>query len=142
MFKLTFLFIVSHLNWSIPLNTTEVGGRISHVVLHLACGVSFKDFWSWVCAKMDLDVQDTELRYKYHTDCVSDAPHILATDDDLQTVIEHGQGFVCRVQTKKVEIQVHNLVHFDHLITCPLFINVFAETCHPGTLCKEEGGQC
>ena len=101
---------VSHLNFSVPLNTAQVGGHISRALLRLPCDLSFEDFWSRICAKMDLDVQDAKIGYKYQADRVGDAPRILSSDDDLRAAIEHAQGLVRRARTKKVEIMIHNLV--------------------------------
>lgn len=101
---------VTHLDFSIPLNTMVVGARVSRSVLRLPCDIPFADFWDRVCARMGLDPAQGELGYKFPGDRVGDPPQILATEEDLLRAIEIGQGAVRRARSRKVEVVIHNLV--------------------------------
>ncbi|KAG1905524.1 uncharacterized protein F5891DRAFT_1183466 [Suillus fuscotomentosus] len=59
---------VANIDISVPLNTGVVGERISHVQIHLPVDIPFEDFFSRICAKMDLDPANAELGYKFHND--------------------------------------------------------------------------
>ncbi|KAI6140852.1 hypothetical protein BKA82DRAFT_4362785 [Pisolithus tinctorius] len=61
---------------SVPLNTGVIGGTVSHVQLHFATDIGFDDFFSHICAKMDLDLKEAELGYKYHTDWSNACKHL------------------------------------------------------------------
>ncbi|KAH7917952.1 hypothetical protein BV22DRAFT_1134975 [Leucogyrophana mollusca] len=100
---------VTHLTYSIPRNTAIVGAAVSHSMIRLPCDIIFANFWSRVCAHMDLDPAVAELGYKYSFECVGDAPRSLNTDDDLQAAIQRGQDLVRRARSRPVEIMIHNL---------------------------------
>ncbi|KAI6008824.1 hypothetical protein F5J12DRAFT_782255 [Pisolithus orientalis] len=74
---------------SVLLDTGVVGGPISHVQLQFPVDTSSEDFFSCICAKMDLDPNKVELGYKYHADQACDPPHQLSNADQL---LKHGQG--------------------------------------------------
>lgn len=101
---------VTHLDYSVPRNTAIVGAIVTHSNLHLPCDISFADFWTRVCAHMDLDPAEAELGYKFSVDRAGDLTHSLANENNLHTAIEHGQGLVCCARTRKIEIIIHNLV--------------------------------
>jgi hypothetical protein len=92
------------------LNTGVVGGIISRVELHLPVDISFEDFFSRVCARMDLDPLTAELGYKFHTDRRRDAYHQLANEAQLRTAMTHGVGLMQRVRTRRVTLEIENLV--------------------------------
>jgi len=52
--------------------------------------MNFEDFFSRICAKMDLDPKEAELGYKYHTDWARDPPHQLSNADQLLEAFERG----------------------------------------------------
>jgi hypothetical protein len=75
---------------SIPLNTRVAGGVIVHANLCLPTDISFQDFFSCVCAHMDLDLLDAKIGYKYGFDCVHDPPNWLLSEEDLCVAMEKG----------------------------------------------------
>ncbi|KAG1899748.1 uncharacterized protein F5891DRAFT_980974 [Suillus fuscotomentosus] len=81
---------VANIDISIPLNTGVVGGRISHVQIRLPVDILFEDFFSHICAKMDLDPAGAELGYKFHNNQVQDAPHQLSNEQQLWEAFEQG----------------------------------------------------
>lgn len=101
---------MTHLDFSIPLNTAVVGAQVSRTTLRLPCDIPFADFWDRVCARMGLDPEHAELGYKFPQDRVGDPPQVIATDEDLRRAIEAGQGAVRRARSRKVELVIHNLV--------------------------------
>ncbi|KIO04230.1 hypothetical protein M404DRAFT_144024 [Pisolithus tinctorius Marx 270] len=94
---------------SIPLNTSFVGGTVSHVQLRFAVDTSFEDFFSCICAKMDLDPKEAQLGYKYHTDRVHDPPHQLSNAQQLAEAFEHGHHLLKHTQVREVVLEIHNL---------------------------------
>ncbi|KIK12106.1 hypothetical protein PISMIDRAFT_45780, partial [Pisolithus microcarpus 441] len=112
---------------SVPLNTGVVGGTVSCVQLCFALDVDFKDFFSRVCAKMDLDPKVAELGYKYHTDRVHDPPHQLSDSEQLSEAFEHGHQLMKWACGRQVILEIHNLLpvtveaHAGEmmLLTCP-----------------------
>ncbi|KAI5998598.1 hypothetical protein EDD15DRAFT_2161652, partial [Pisolithus albus] len=94
---------------SVPLNTGVVGGTVSRVQLRFALDVDFKDFFSRVCAKMDLDPKVAELGYKYHTDRARDPPHQLSDSEQLSEAFERGRQLMKRARGRQVILEIHNL---------------------------------
>ncbi|KAI6139136.1 hypothetical protein BKA82DRAFT_4459451, partial [Pisolithus tinctorius] len=94
---------------SVPLNTSFVGGTVSHVQLRFAVDTSFEDFFSCICAKMDLDPKEAQLGYKYHTDRVHDPPHQLSNAQQLAEAFEHGHHLLKHTQVWEVVLEIHNL---------------------------------
>jgi hypothetical protein len=103
---------VTHLQYSVPRNTAQVGGKVSRVIIKLPCDITFADFWSRVCAQMDLNPEDAEIGYKFHTHRVGDDPIQLATDDDLRVAISTAIGMVQRAHKREIQVIIHNLVSF------------------------------
>ncbi|KIK24105.1 hypothetical protein PISMIDRAFT_99261, partial [Pisolithus microcarpus 441] len=102
--------VPSNLTVSLPLNTGVVGGRVSRVQIRVPLDISFEDFFSRVCAKMDLDLADAELGYKYHNDRVRDAPHLLSDAQQLHEALERGSLLMQRARSRQVVLEIHNLV--------------------------------
>ncbi|KAI6123726.1 hypothetical protein EDD17DRAFT_1766101 [Pisolithus thermaeus] len=99
----------THISVSVPLNTGVVGGTVSHVQLHFALDVDFKDFFSHVCVKMDLDPKVAEIGYKYHTDQACDPPHQLSDSEQLSEAFEHGCQLMKQACGRQVILEIHNL---------------------------------
>jgi hypothetical protein len=95
---------------SIPLNTGVVGGAIVRVNLRLPTDISFADFFSHVCARMDLDPLDANLGYKYGSDRVRDAPNRLSNEEELRMVMEKGRNKLWLARKREVVLEIHNLV--------------------------------
>ncbi|KAG1836402.1 hypothetical protein DFJ58DRAFT_734999 [Suillus subalutaceus] len=94
---------------SVPLNTGVVGGRVSRVQIRLPVNITFEDFFSRICAKMDLDPVNAELGYKFHNDRVRDAPHQLSNEQQLQEAFEQGCDLIKRARSRRVVLEIHNL---------------------------------
>lgn len=101
---------VANIDISVPLNTGVVGGRISRVQIRLPVDIPFEDFFSRICAKMDLDPANAELGYKFHNDRVRDAPHQLSNDQQLREAFEQGCDLIKRARSRRVVLEIHNLV--------------------------------
>jgi hypothetical protein len=95
---------------SIPLNTEVVRGAIVHVNLYLPTDISFANFFSCVCAQMDLDPLDANLGYKYGSDRVCDALNRLSNEEELQMVMEKGWNKLQLAHKREVVLEIHNLV--------------------------------
>ncbi|KAG1728678.1 hypothetical protein EDB19DRAFT_1832685 [Suillus lakei] len=70
-------------------NMTECG-RVSRVRIRFPVDIPFGDFFSHICAQMDLDPVNAELGYKFHNDQVRDAPHQLSNKQQLWEAFEQG----------------------------------------------------
>ncbi|KIJ07457.1 hypothetical protein PAXINDRAFT_19354, partial [Paxillus involutus ATCC 200175] len=79
---------VTHLDYSVPQNTSVVGAVVTRSTLRLPCDITFADFWDRVCAKMDLVPTEAELGYKFSTDRVGEDLRTLANEQDLATAID------------------------------------------------------
>ncbi|KAI6094206.1 hypothetical protein EDD16DRAFT_1722022 [Pisolithus croceorrhizus] len=75
---------------SVPLNTGVVGGTVSHVQLCFALDVDFKDFFSRVYAKMDLDPK-------------------LSDSEQLSEAFERGCQLMKQACGRQVILEIHNL---------------------------------
>ncbi|KAG1719586.1 hypothetical protein EDB19DRAFT_1620925, partial [Suillus lakei] len=95
---------------SVPLNTGVVGGRVSRVQIRFPVDIPFGDFFSRICAKMDLDPVNAELGYKFHNDRVRDAPHQLSNEQQLREAFEQGCMLIKRARSRRVVLEIHNLV--------------------------------
>ncbi len=100
----------ANINVSVPLNTGIVGGTVSRVTLRLALDISFQDFFSCVCARMDLDPLEASLGYKFHTDHARDPPHCLSNEEELRGAMLHGEDLMKRARTRVIYLEIHNLV--------------------------------
>ncbi|KIJ05146.1 hypothetical protein PAXINDRAFT_159148, partial [Paxillus involutus ATCC 200175] len=100
---------VTHLDYSVPQNTSVVGAVVTRSTLRLPCDITFADFWDRVCAKMDLVPTEAELGYKFSTDRVGEDLRTLANEQDLATAIDLGQSLVRRARTRKIEVMIYNL---------------------------------
>ncbi|GBE86875.1 hypothetical protein SCP_1001170 [Sparassis crispa] len=94
---------------SIPLNTGVVGGTVSRIELKLPTDLPFIDFFSRVCARMDLDPTHAELGYKFHTDKRCEAPHQLANEEQLRGAMACGIGLIQRARSRQIILEIHNL---------------------------------
>ena len=74
---------VSNIDISLPLNTGIVGGVVSRIILRLPVDIPFADFFSQICARMDLNPIEANLGYKFPCDKARDPPHQLSNDEQL-----------------------------------------------------------
>ena len=100
----------ANIDVSVPLNTGVVGGTVSRVTLRLALDISFQDFFSRVCARMDLDPLEASLGYKFHTDRAREPPHQLSNEEELQRAMSHGADLMKHARTRIICLEIHNIV--------------------------------
>jgi hypothetical protein len=67
----------------VPLNTNVVGGIVSQKPLRLPVDLSFEDFFTCVCAHMELNPVNVNIGYKFSGDRKTDPTFCLATEEDL-----------------------------------------------------------
>jgi hypothetical protein len=101
---------VNHISLSIPLNTGVVGGIVSWVPLRLPTDISFDDFFSRVCAHMELPPLEALIGYKFSGDRKSDLAFRLANEQDLHQVMAQEIDKLKRARTKEVVIEIYNLI--------------------------------
>ena len=90
---------ITHVNLSIPLNTNVVGGIIMQTPLRLKIDLPFQDFFSRVCANMDLDPLQAQIGYKFSGDRKMDPPFRLATEDELRAAMAQSAEKMRRART-------------------------------------------
>ena len=56
------------------------------------------------------DDDDLVLGYKYHKDRRKDAPHPLSTKEQFNEAMEIGYGFIKRATSRKITLELYNLV--------------------------------
>jgi len=95
---------------SIPLNTKTIGANVSRVQLRLPLDISFEDFFSRVCAKMDLNPSEAELGYKFNMDRARDDPNQLSSEMQLREAMDRGRKLLNRARTREIILEIHNLV--------------------------------
>src|SRR6266545_2731834 len=105
-----FLVDLSAINFSIPLNTNVVGGIVTYIPLHLPGNLPFDYFFSWICARMDLEPLDAEIGYRFKGDCTQDPTFRLANDEDWRMVVGCTHEKVRRARTREVVVKLVNLV--------------------------------
>ncbi|KAI6127915.1 hypothetical protein EDD16DRAFT_1472874, partial [Pisolithus croceorrhizus] len=127
---------------SVPLNTGVVGGTVSHVQLHFALDVDFKDFFSHVCVKMDLDPKVAEIGYKYHTDQACDPPHQLSDSEQLSEAFEHGCQLMKQACGRQVILEIHNLVGDTQPSTVMSFASEFCKLKERLSCAQHAGKYC
>lgn len=81
------------------------------VTLCLLTNLSFQDFFSHMCAQMDLDPLEALLGYKYPEDLACQPPYHLTTNKELQEAMAKGIEKIKRAWTREVFMEIHNLVH-------------------------------
>lgn len=109
---------VAQINVSIPLNTAVVGGAVTRVTLRLPTDLSFQDFFTRVCARMDLDPLEALLGYKYPGDLARQPPYRLTTNEELREAMAKGIEKIKRARTREVFMEIHNLVCLPFLACC------------------------
>lgn len=98
------------IDMSIPVNTGVVGAIISRVTICLPVDISFEDFFSRVCARMDLNLVEANLGYKFHCDKAHDPPQQLSNDEQLCGAMVQGVDLMKRARSHRVFMEIHNLV--------------------------------
>lgn len=95
---------------SVPLNTTIVGGLVTRRELRIPSDLIFADFYSRMCANMDLDPNNAFIGYKFHTDRVKDAPRQLSSELDYQPMMQEMVRRVLAARSRNPVLFLHNLV--------------------------------
>jgi hypothetical protein len=83
---------------------------VVHVNFRLPIDIPFVDFFSRVCARMDLDPLDARLGYKYGSDRARDPPNQLSNEEELRNAMEKGRNKLRLARTRGVILEIHNLV--------------------------------
>ncbi|THU97007.1 hypothetical protein K435DRAFT_857992 [Dendrothele bispora CBS 962.96] len=96
-------------NLSIPVGTDIVRGTISTTSLRLDFTIAFGDFFSRVCAKMELDPLQALIGYKFSDDRVKDPARRLTNDDEFQDALAKVKDKMRRARTREVVMIIHNL---------------------------------
>jgi hypothetical protein len=94
----------------VPLNTGVVGGIVTYVPLRLPADLSFADFYSRVCAKMDLDPAAAELAYKITGDLVRAPAFRLNYEGDYNEAMRKMREKTRRARTREVVLTIQNMV--------------------------------
>lgn len=110
---------VSHIRFNFIKNSAIAGAQRKKSRLDLEVSLSFDDFWSRACAKMDLDPNDAELGWKFEGQLKGDLCNELGSADDLEDLFEKAIQKEKRKHTRDVEVNMHNLVRV-LLMSCPL----------------------
>lgn len=100
----------THITLSVPLNTNVVGGIVSQKPLHLPVDLSFEDFFTRVCAHMELDPLNVNIGYKFSGDRKTDPAFRLATEEDLRGAMQRGIDKIRRARSREVIMEIFNLV--------------------------------
>lgn len=95
---------------SVPLHTGLVGGITTREELNLSTDISFDDFTSQVCTKMDLEPQNAVLGYKFNKDRRRDPYLNLTNADQLRAAMAKGADLIERARTRRVVLEIQNLV--------------------------------
>ena len=83
---------------------------VTRVFLRLPSDIIFGDFFSHVCARMDISPTDSLLGYKFSGDPACTLPYRLSNEEELHDAIKKGIGKMKRSQKHDVFIKIHNLV--------------------------------
>lgn len=114
---------VGHIDLSIPRNTEVPDGIVTRINLRLETDLPFEDFFSRVCAQMDLKTDEAVLCYKFSGDRVSDVPHRLSNPEELAVAVAKGIEKIKRARSRDVVMEIHNLVLcLSHVIYSGLLI--------------------
>lgn len=95
---------------SVPLNTTIVGGLVTRRELRIPSDLIFADFYSRMCANMDLNPGEASIGYKFHTDRAKDVPRELNNESEYQAMIQEMVRKILAARTRSPVLFLHNLV--------------------------------
>jgi hypothetical protein len=94
------------------MNTGVPRSQVSRVQLCLPVDIGFEDFFSRVCAKMDLNPSEAQLGYKFNTDRVRDDPNQLSSEMQLHEAMEQGKRLLGWARTREIILEIFNLVSY------------------------------
>ena len=92
---------------SVPLH---VAGVTTFEELILPVSISFEDFYSKVCAKMDLEPQTTSLGYRFNKDLRRTPYKDLTNEHHLHAAMNKGADLIDRARTRRVVLEIQNMV--------------------------------
>ena len=95
---------------SVPLNTTIVGGLVTRRELRIPSDIIFADFYSRMCANMDLNPDEALIGYKFHTDRAKDAPRQLSNEAEYLAMMQEMIRRILAARTRNPVLFLHNLV--------------------------------
>ena len=117
---------------SVPLNTTIVGGLVTRRELRISSDLIFADFYSRMCANMDLDPSGASIGYKFHTDRAKDVPHQLNNESEYLAMMQEMVRKVLAARTRNPVLFLHNLVR-SRLLAWNIISFLFHFSQHPAT---------
>lgn len=95
---------------SVPLNTAVIGSLVTRRELHIPSDLTFADFYSRMCANMDLNPSEASVGYKFHTDHARDPPRELSSESDYLPMMQEMVRKVLAARTRNPVLFLHNLV--------------------------------
>ena len=101
---------------SVPLNTAIVSGLITRRELRVPSDLVFGDFFSRVCANMNIDPNEAVIGYKFNTDWAKDPPRQLNNESDYQGMMQEMVRRILASRTRNPVLLLHNLVGLRDLV--------------------------
>jgi len=101
---------------SVPLNSTIVGGLVTRRELRIPSDLIFADFYSRMCAQMDLNPDGASIGYKFHTDRMKDAPRQLSNESEYQAMMQEMVRRVLAARSRNPVLSLYNLVRLDLMV--------------------------
>lgn len=107
---------------SVPLKQSRRQDTPSRAEIALEWDILFGDFYDRISARMDLDLKDAVLGYKFKGD--SKRSIIRLPSNDLvafDTMLEKVKSRIACARTRAVVLEIHDLVHFIHLLWTTIY---------------------
>lgn len=126
---------------SVPLNTSVVGSPAARRELRVPSDLLFSDFFSRVCANMDLDPSEAQIGYKFHNDRAKDAPRELSKESDYLAMMQEMNRKILCARTRNPVLFLHNLVRASLSLQCYLSDRIFTAPSNPHSSVQTEAKQ-
>ena len=97
---------------SVPLNTVIVGGLVTRREFRIPSDLTFADFFSRVCANMDVQPEEALIGYKYHNDRAKDPPRQLKDESEYVVMMMEMVRKVLAARSRTPVLFLHNLVRY------------------------------
>ncbi|KAJ3738507.1 hypothetical protein DFH05DRAFT_1464590 [Lentinula detonsa] len=95
---------------SVPLNTGTVGGIVRRTKLRLPTNLAFNDFFSRICARMDLDPVSACIGYKIVPgQRARDKPYQISNEGEYRAAVTNVVDRIDRARTREVFMEILNL---------------------------------
>lgn len=100
---------------SVPCHTGHVSSTTTFEEIILPTNISFGDFYSRVCSKMDLEPQTVSLGFKFNRDLRRDPYRDLTNEHQLRAAMAHGVYLIQRARKRRVVLEIRNMVSHSSL---------------------------